>query len=50
MTYKMGTQMQYRGQRIALIVPCYNEEATIGCVVREFRAALPEIEVYVFDN
>ena len=50
MTYKMGSQMLYRGQHIVLIVPCYNEEAAIGCVVRDFRAALPEIEVYVFDN
>jgi glycosyltransferase involved in cell wall biosynthesis len=36
--------------RIAVIVPCYNEEATIATVVRDFRAALPEAEIYVFDN
>ncbi len=36
--------------RVAVIVPCLNEEATVGRVVREFRAALPGCEVYVFDN
>ncbi|MGH6797302.1 MAG: glycosyltransferase family 2 protein, partial [Roseiarcus sp.] len=36
--------------RIAVIVPCYNEEAAIGAVVRDFRAALPSAEIYVYDN
>lgn len=36
--------------RIAVILPCYNEEAAIGEVVREFRAALPEAVIYVYDN
>ena len=36
--------------RIAVILPCYNEEAAIGEVVRGFRAALPQATVYVFDN
>lgn len=36
--------------RIALIVPCYNEEAAIKRVLVDFRAALPTIELYVFDN
>jgi glycosyltransferase involved in cell wall biosynthesis len=36
--------------RIAVLVPCYNEEATIGQVVRDFRAALPEARIYVYDN
>ena len=42
--------MLYRGQRVALIVPCFNEEAAIGSVIREFRAAMPQIDVQVFDN
>lgn len=42
--------MKYRGQNIALIVPCYNEEAAIEAVVTGFRAAMPEIDVFVFDN
>lgn len=35
---------------IAVILPCYNEEAAIGDVVAAFRAALPEATVYVYDN
>ena len=35
---------------IAVLIPCYNEELTIAGVVRQFRAALPAAEVYVFDN
>jgi glycosyltransferase involved in cell wall biosynthesis len=36
--------------RIAVLVPCYNEEATIAAVVRDFRAALPDAVIYVYDN
>jgi len=36
--------------RIAVLVPCYNEEAAIGKVVADFRAALPDAEIYVYDN
>lgn len=36
--------------RIAVLIPCYNEEVAIAAVVRDFRAALPEATIYVFDN
>jgi glycosyltransferase involved in cell wall biosynthesis len=36
--------------RIAVLVPCYNEEAAIVAVVRDFRAALPTADIYVYDN
>lgn len=36
--------------RIAVILPCFNEEAAIGRTVAEFRAALPGATVYVYDN
>jgi len=36
--------------RIAVIVPCYNEEAAIATVVRDFKAALPGAVIYVYDN
>src|ERR1700749_3242659 len=36
--------------RIAVLVPCYNEEAAIGKVVADFRAALPDAAIYVYDN
>lgn len=35
---------------IAVIIPCYNEAAAIGTVVRDFRAALPAARILVFDN
>ncbi len=35
---------------VALLVPCYNEALTVARVVQEFRAAIPTIQVYVFDN
>ena len=38
------------GTRVAVLVPCYNEEATIGSVVCDFRAALPDSVIYVYDN
>lgn len=36
--------------RIAVLVPCHNEEQTIASVVRNFRTALPAADIYVFDN
>jgi glycosyltransferase involved in cell wall biosynthesis len=36
--------------RVAVLVPCYNEEAAIGKVVADFRAALPDTAIYVYDN
>lgn len=37
-------------EKIAILVPCFNEELTIAGVVKGFRAALPGAEVHVFDN
>ncbi len=39
-----------RAARIAILVPCYNEEAAIGKVVADFRAVLPDAGIYVYDN
>lgn len=36
--------------RTAVIIPCYNEEAAIFQVVKDFNAALPDARVFVFDN
>jgi glycosyltransferase involved in cell wall biosynthesis len=38
------------GPRIAVLIPCYNEEATIAKVVTDFHASLPQAVVYVYDN
>ncbi|MCI8313236.1 MAG: glycosyltransferase [Lachnospiraceae bacterium] len=36
--------------RIAVLIPCYNEEKTVAKVVRDFKEVLPEAVVYVYDN
>ncbi len=36
--------------RIAILIPCFNEELTIADVVTGFRSVLPEAEIHVFDN
>lgn len=35
---------------IAVLIPCYNEELTVAEVVSDFRAQLPEADIYVYDN
>jgi len=42
--------MTIQPARIAVLIPCYNEEATIEHVVADFRAALPTADIYVYDN
>jgi len=37
-------------ERIAVLIPCYNEERTIAKVVSDFRKALPDAVIYVYDN
>jgi hypothetical protein len=39
-----------RHRTIAVLLPCYNEEAAIGAVIRQFRKALPGATIYVYDN
>ena len=36
--------------KIAVLIPCYNEEQTIAKVVKDVKEALPEAVVYVYDN
>lgn len=40
----------YRGHRVAVVLPCYNEETTITDVVKAFQKNAPHAEIYVFDN
>ncbi|MBU4263734.1 MAG: glycosyltransferase family 2 protein [Proteobacteria bacterium] len=37
-------------QRVAVLIPCYNEEKTVVQVVEDFRAMLPQAMIYVYDN
>lgn len=36
--------------KIAVLIPCYNESATIGKVIRDYKEVLPEATIYVYDN
>lgn len=36
--------------RTAVLIPCYNEEAAVGQVVRDFQRVLPDARIYVYDN
>jgi glycosyltransferase involved in cell wall biosynthesis len=36
--------------KVAVMIPCYNEEMTIAKVIRDFRKQLPDAKIYVFDN
>jgi glycosyltransferase involved in cell wall biosynthesis len=47
---EMMTGKQADGARIAVLIPCYNEEVAIGHVIAAFRAALPQATIHVFDN
>ncbi|KKB86027.1 glycosyl transferase family protein [Devosia limi DSM 17137] len=45
----MSTRL-YRGNCVAVILPCFNEVLVVASVIEAFRAALPEADIYVFDN
>ena len=36
--------------KIAVLIPCYNESKTIEKVVKDFKSVLPEAVIYVYDN
>ena len=36
--------------KIAVLIPCYNESATVAKVVKDYKEALPEADIYVYDN
>ena len=36
--------------KVAVLIPCYNEELTIGKVIDDFKKELPEANIYVYDN
>lgn len=50
MTQSVLADASRAAPRVAVIVPCLNEELTIGKVIDDFRAALPDATIYVFDN
>ncbi|QAU24064.1 glycosyltransferase [Dyella sp. M7H15-1] len=46
----MDTTATHSSPRVAVLVPCYNEEIAVPSVVRQFREALPQARICVFDN
>lgn len=42
--------MSNKTPRVAVLIPCYNEEVAIGKVVADFKKVLPEASIYVYDN
>lgn len=42
--------MKKNNKTIAVLIPCYNESATIEKVVKEWKKELPEADIYVYDN
>ena len=45
-----GPAMPPHTRRVAVLVPCFNEEAAVATVVADFRKALPSAEIFVYDN
>jgi glycosyltransferase involved in cell wall biosynthesis len=43
-------QAQPAQPRVAVLVPCFNEEAAVATVIADFRKALPSAEIFVYDN
>ncbi|MGB3627358.1 MAG: glycosyltransferase [Henriciella sp.] len=48
--FNPGQQNAPAEVRIAVVLPCYNEAATIAAVIDSFRQSLPAADIYVFDN
>jgi glycosyltransferase involved in cell wall biosynthesis len=46
----VGFERKNTMEKIAVLIPCYNEAQTIGKVVNDVKTALPEATVYVYDN
>jgi glycosyltransferase involved in cell wall biosynthesis len=45
-----GPALPAHTKRVAVLVPCFNEEAAVATVVADFRKALPAAEIFVYDN
>jgi glycosyltransferase involved in cell wall biosynthesis len=45
-----GPQASLPVPRVVILIPCLNEEKTIGKVVRDFQRALPSAQIFVYDN
>ena len=43
-------KVEKTNKKIAVLIPCYNESKTIAKVVKDYKKALPEADIYVYDN
>lgn len=48
--FRPGQQAEPAVAKVAVTLPCYNEASTIAAVIAGFRTALPDADIYVFDN
>lgn len=49
-TLYAATDSAHPAPRVAVLVPCYNEEVTIASVIADFQRVLPDATIYVYDN
>ena len=49
-TLRDGGQARAAAPRVAILIPCYNEELTVAEVIHQFRNQMPAADIYVFDN
>ena len=47
---KTVEEQKWENKKIAVLIPCYNESKTIEKVVKDYKKALPEADIYVYDN
>lgn len=47
---KKKEEKNYKDKKIAILIPCYNESLTIEKVVKDYKKALPNADIYVYDN
>ncbi|MFM8312956.1 MAG: glycosyltransferase family 2 protein, partial [Deltaproteobacteria bacterium] len=50
LSYREATARDLSNLKVALLLPCLNEELTLAKVIQDFRAEIPHLDVYVFDN
>lgn len=47
---KNNSDDKFKNKKIAVLIPCYNEALTVAKVVKDYKKALPNADIYVYDN
>lgn len=50
LNYQYGQKETLKMDRIAVLIPCYNESKTVKKVINDYKTVLPEATIYVYDN